>query len=469
MGKIISSYVFPHPPIIVPEVGKGGELDALQTVNAANKAASDIYNEKPTTIIITTPHGACFADYIYIPIETNLQGDLSRFGATEVKLKYQNNVELVNRIVVNAKEKGIYSGDLEESLKKKYRVSGELDHGTLVPLYFVSKKLEGFKIVNISIASLPLRELYTFGKCIQKAVEESDERVVFIASGDLSHRLSDESSYGYHPRGKEFDDLFIHTVKNMEIENLLQIDEEFSQSAGECGLRSFVIMFGAVDGFDLKPEIYSYEGPFGIGYAVARIEVGERNESREVLKSLKKKDLKRIQEVRKMEDPYVKLARKALETYVKEDRVIDIPEGTPQEILKARAGTFVSIKKHGELRGCIGTIGPARKNIAEEIIYNAISSGTQDPRFFPIEPDELDDLVYSVDILKEAEPIESMEELDVDKFGVIVRSGRKSGLLLPNLEGIDSPDKQVSIALQKAGIRADENYEMERFEVVRHK
>ena len=173
--------------------------------------------------------------------------------------------------------------------------------------------------------------------------------------------------------------------------------------------------------------------------------------------------------IRNSEDQYVKLARSALEAYVADKKTLKIPEGLPKEILEGKAGTFVSIKKHGQLRGCIGTTSPTRANIAEEIIYNAISSGTRDPRFNPIEKNELEELVYSVDILKEAEPITDISELDVLKYGVIVRSGFRTGLLLPNLEGVDTPEQQVSISLQKAGIKPDEKYSMERFEVIRHK
>lgn len=125
--------------------------------------------------------------------------------------------------------------------------------------------------------------------------------------------------------------------------------------------------------------------------------------------------------------------------------------------------------KDGELRGCIGTVYPLKNNIAEEIIRNAVSAGTEDPRFYPVEIDELDDIVYSVDVLTKPEPVKSKDDLDVKKYGVIVRSGYKSGLLLPDLEGVDTVDQQISIALRKAGIAPNEKYTIERFEVVRHK
>ena len=136
--------------------------------------------------------------------------------------------------------------------------------------------------------------------------------------------------------------------------------------------------------------------------------------------------------------------------------------------MSRRAGTFVTLKKFGQLRGCIGTISPTAANIAEEIIQNAISAAVRDPRFPPVTASELKDLVYSVDVLGDTENIESPDQLDVKKYGVIVSSGHKRGLLLPNLDGIDNVEEQISIAMQKAGIRKGEKTSLQRFEVVRH-
>lgn len=469
MGRILSSYIFPHPPIIVPEVGRGGESGAMDTIKAAKKAAEEIKKDKPTTIIVTTPHGPVFQDFIYISPSQRLKGNLGRFGGGDVKLEFENNTALVSKIVNHARNEGILSGGLEPDLIRKYKVSTELDHGAMVPLYFIDKEYKEFKLIHISIAGLPFLELYKFGMCISRAVEESDEQVVFVASGDLSHRLTADAPYGFNESGRKFDELFISSLKRLDIERLLEVDEDFCESAGECGLRSFLMMFGAADGYELRPEVYSYEGPFGVGYSVAKIQTGDRNENRQLFKKIEGSHMQKLIEIRNNEDPYVRLARKALETYVKEGRVIEEARDLPEEMLKERAGTFVSIKKQGQLRGCIGTTEPTKKNIAQEIIQNAISSGTQDPRFDFIEEDELEKLVYSVDVLKESEPISSIDELDVIKYGIIIRSGRKSGLLLPNLEGVYTPEKQVSITLQKAGIKPDEDYSIERFEVVRHK
>ena len=137
-------------------------------------------------------------------------------------------------------------------------------------------------------------------------------------------------------------------------------------------------------------------------------------------------------------------------------------------MLKTRAGAFVSIHKHGKLRGCIGTIAPTADNVAQEIIHNAISAATKDPRFDPITEDELKWLEINVDVLGKPEKISSIKELDVKRYGVIVSSGYKRGLLLPDLDGVDTPEEQVAIAMKKGGIRESDHYTLERFEVVRH-
>jgi len=168
-------------------------------------------------------------------------------------------------------------------------------------------------------------------------------------------------------------------------------------------------------------------------------------------------------------DEYVKLAKYSVENYVKTRRMAKLYDNIPEEMLSQQAGVFVSLKKNGNLRGCIGTIGPTQDSIAEEILEIAVTAAVGDLRFEPVRESELEELVYSVDVLSPPEPVESKELLDQNIYGVIVTSGSKRGLLLPNLEGVDSVDDQISIALRKAGIRPDEDYDLQRFKVVRHK
>lgn len=166
--------------------------------------------------------------------------------------------------------------------------------------------------------------------------------------------------------------------------------------------------------------------------------------------------------------PLVKLAKETISKYVT-GREILAPPAEPSPEMKDKAGVFVSLKMHGELRGCIGTFSPTTENVAKEIIQNAISAATQDPRFPPVEPSELDEIVYSVDVLSAPEKVKSMDELDVKKYGVIVKRGNRRGLLLPDLEGVDTVEEQLDIACMKAGIAKGEDIEIYRFEVKRYK
>jgi AmmeMemoRadiSam system protein A len=304
---------------------------------------------------------------------------------------------------------------------------------------------------------------------VQQAVEESDKNVVIIASGDLSHKLTPDSPNGYTPLGKEFDEKLLDLLSKSDVEGIVRMDKRFIEEAAECGMRSIIAMLGALDGYEFSANVLSHEGPFGVGYGVVAVEAGNRSKGRELLDSIKAKHFADMKRIRDGEDPYVALARQTVETYIRQGKVIKPGKDLPDEMFTKKAGVFVSIHKNGELRGCIGTISPVYENVASEIIHNAISASTRDPRFEPIEENELDVLEYSVDVLNPAEPVDSIEELDPKRYGVIVRRGYRSGLLLPDLEGVDTPQQQLSIALQKAGIRPDEPYTIERFTVERHK
>ena len=165
--------------------------------------------------------------------------------------------------------------------------------------------------------------------------------------------------------------------------------------------------------------------------------------------------------------PFVELARKTIAHYVQKGKTIDPPQELTAEMQK-RAGVFVSLHKHGALRGCIGTLEPTCSNAAQEVIQNAISSATRDPRFPPVQASELDDLEISVDVLSTPELIDSIAELDPKRYGVIVQSGWRRGVLLPDLEGVDTAEYQVEIARRKAGIGAHEAVQLYRFEVKRY-
>ncbi|MDI9493878.1 MAG: AmmeMemoRadiSam system protein A [Bacillota bacterium] len=460
--SIVAAYIVPHPPLIVPEVGRGQERRIQKTVDSYHRVAKEIGELKPETVVVITPHSVMYQDYIHISPGAGSSGDLRGFGAYGSGIKVDYDSELVSHIEKLAGEKGLAAGTLGERDKK-------LDHGAIVPLYFIEQYSDDYKVVRISISGFTLIEHYRFGKCIQEAVKQLNRRTVIVASGDLSHRLKDDGPYDYAEEGPIFDEQVTKAMAEGDFLAFLKFKESFTEAAGECGLRGFVIMAGALDGMTVNSELLSYEGPFGVGYAVAAFHPTGTDEARRIDVLYEEEEKEERERIRAGEDDYVSLARLSLESYVRNRRYIDRPPGLPKELTKQKAGVFVTLKKHDRLRGCIGTISPVEECIADEIIRNAVSAGTGDPRFDPVTEDELDELVYSVDVLSDPEPIDSIDELDVERYGVIVSKGSRRGLLLPNIEGVTTPQQQVEIALKKAGILPRENYKLERFEVVRHK
>jgi AmmeMemoRadiSam system protein A len=228
------------------------------------------------------------------------------------------------------------------------------------------------------------------------------------------------------------------------------------------------MMAGALDGQSVEAKRLSHEDVTGVGYGICCFRPTGEDDNRRVLELRRKEQERTYRELRAACDPWVRLAWQSVESYVCRRKVIGVPDGLPEELIKTRAGAFVSIHKQGRLRGCIGTIAPTQENLAEEIIRNAVSASTRDPRFAPIRPEELSRLEISVDVLGAPEDIASEAELDVKRYGVIVTRGARRGLLLPDLDGVDTVEQQVSIARQKAGIGPGEKVSLQRFEVVRH-
>lgn len=460
--SIKAAYIVPHPPLIVPQVGRGQEKQIQHTIDAYHQVAREIAAHKPETIIILSPHSTSYQDYIHISPGKEASGDFRRFGAGQPTFSVQYDQELVRGLEERAELYGIPAGTLGET-------DGQLDHGTLVPLFFINQYVKEYQVVRISVSGLSVMDHYHFGICIKETAELINRDIVLVASGDLSHRLKDEGPYDYAKEGPLFDQRITEAMAKGDFLDFLRMEEGFCEAAGECGHRSFLMMAGALDGMAVESTLLSYEGPFGVGYAVASFHTTGPDDTRHFdLTFLEEQEIA-LGKIKEKEDLYVKLARASLETYVNTRRTINQPDELPLELTNQQAGVFVSLKKDGQLRGCIGTIAPTEDCIAGEIIKNAISAGVGDPRFDPVRPEELPLLVYSVDILSEPEPITSKDELDVIQYGVIVSKGRKRGLLLPNLEGITTVEQQVSIALQKAGIPEDAEYKMERFLVVRHK
>lgn len=458
---IVAAYMVPHPPMIVPQVGRGSEKQITKTIRAYEAVAAGIAGIRPETIIVTSPHAVLYADYFHISPGEDATGDFGSFRAPEVRFAEKYDTELVKAICALAKEKDFPAGTLGERDRR-------LDHGTMVPLYFIEQQYTGFRLVRVGLSGLSHAEHYEFGQIIRQAVEQTGRKAVLIASGDLSHKLQEYGPYGFAKEGPEYDRRIMDAAGRAAFGEMLTFEESFLDKAAECGHRSFLIMAGALDGMNVEAKVYTHEDVTGVGYGICSFRPTEPNGERRFLERYRAEQEEKLRQRREREDPYVRLARETVESWVLDRKTPGVPDWATAEMKQNRAGVFVSIHKDGKLRGCIGTFLPTRECIAKEIISNAVSASTRDPRFDPIGPEELKWLEINVDVLSTPEPIGGKEELDVKRYGVIVSSGSRRGLLLPDLDGVDTVDEQVDIARRKAGIREQDPITLERFEVVRH-
>ena len=418
LSLVYTAFV-PHPPVLIPEIGRGQETICQQTINAYQNLVQRIVKAKTETLVLISPHAPLLEDGITLLINKLVQGDFAVFGVPSLSFSFPNDEELVNK--------------LSEELPSLVTREGKLDHGALVPLYFLYQ--EGWR-GNVILLSMPLRRTDEYGRLIGEVLRKVEKRCALVASGDLSHRLREDGPYGFDQAGPLFDQAIVDGLKG-DLQKIASIDSTIIEEAGECGYRSLRLALATQEA---TPEVLSYEGPFGVGYLVA--------------------DLYHASAL-------VNWARYCLTQYLLGNKLEDLSLPIEPEF-QVSCGCFVTLKLNGELRGCIGTTQAWQRNLALEIQHNAIAAGTEDQRFWPVTKEELSALRLSVDVLGDLEKIQSIEELDPWRYGVVVRARGKTGLLLPHLEGVNTVTEQIEIAKQKAGLQAEEAVELWRFEVVRH-
>ena len=466
MENILRYYLMPHPPLIIPSVGKGQEKAIQKTIDSCNKIGEEIGELKPETVVIISPHGTMFSDALAISNENHIKGDFSQFRDFDTYIEGVIDQEFNEELINICKKESIPAAGIDSNILRRYNRQYELDHGAMIPMYFINKYYKDYKIVHVTYTALSDIELYKFGMAIRESAKNLNRKSVFIASGDLSHRLSKDGPYEYSPEGSKFDSILLENLEKGDVLSVFNLDKYMVECAGECGLRSIFIMLGAMEGEEVKGKLLSYEGPFGVGYGVMSFNNELTNSSKlEALINMKKENLNRkISNA----NPYVRIARESLNHYYSSGHLMAKPSGLPKELGEDKGGVFVSLKKFGDLRGCIGTFLPTTDSIAEEIIRNSVEAAIHDPRFPKVTEDELVDLDISVDVLERPHKA-TKDELNPKIYGVIVIQGHKKGLLLPDLEGVDTVDYQLQIACQKAGINPDEEYDIERFRVTRYK
>ena len=448
---LVFSGIAPHPPIMVPEVGRESIAAVRHSIEAMARLTERLIASGAESVVLISPHAPLEIDSFVAYEGPRVYGDFANFHSPETSVSAPVDKELLATITVTA-------------ACENYRVSTlpdtNLDHGIAVPLYFLLRNGWQGKVIALGYSFLSNEDHIRFGRCIKKAADTLGRPVGFIASGDLSHRLAPHAPAGFNPNAHMFDERVVAALRANDPQGIVEIDFNLRKLAGECGFRSMLVAIGASTGLPLACDVMSYEAPFGVGYLVAQL-IGKSQ--RDALPGDLSGNL-----AGDSPGDLPRLAREAVEAFIHSGEILQPPQAAG-ELLSARAPCFVSLKTlGGELRGCIGTIEPAKESLAQEIIANAISAAMNDPRFDPVTEKELASLRYSVDVLRPAEET-VFDALDPAVFGVIVEdeANARRGLLLPDIPGVETAEQQVEIASRKAGIPRGTPVKLWRFKVDR--
>lgn len=427
MSGFVAGALTAHPPVLLPEVG-GDQSQRVQATAAAMRELDRILASISAALaIVVSPHSPSSMTSLPVRRAARAAGNLARFRAPQVRVEADVDLDLAASLVDDGRRAGFDLTWAEDS---------ELDHGVVVPLSLLPRTMSKKQCVFLGVSGWPLHRFIEFGAWLQQWLH--DRAAILIASGDLSHRLTPDAPYGFRPAGPAFDRVVIDALRRHDWQQIEGLEPDLVEEAGECGLRPLGILLGAARAAGLTSEVLSYEGPFGVGYPVVAFTA-----SRVGLD---------IQD----------LGRRAIETYLRSRQLIDPPEPIPLE-WQAPSAAFVTLRKHGEMRGCVGSTRPTEATAAHELIRYAIASAVRDPRFDPVRLDEVPLLTLRVQLLDPAELVTDISRLDPTSYGIIVRSGDRQGLLLPGIEEIVTPQQQLKAACRKAGINPHAPLQLQRF------
>ena len=258
----------PHPPLAIPDIGQDNLKEVSDTIDSLKELGKEIVESDPELLITISPHGTVMRESISIIDEDVVRGDFREFGFSDISFKRKVDTRFIDILKKNATKEGFHTISLKD------RDGTRLDHGVLVPLYYLEQAgLRDIPIVPINMAFWDYPELYDFGKIINQTIEEEDIKAVVVASGDLSHRLKPGAPAGYDENAEEFDKEFVNFIDENKLDQIKDIDKGLIHRAGECGHRPMVILSGILSEHKVKTDLKSYEGPFGVGYAVASFKV----------------------------------------------------------------------------------------------------------------------------------------------------------------------------------------------------
>ena len=445
---IVFAGLMPHAPVLVPGVGGDRIADVAATVRAMATVAQRAVATQPETLVLVSPHSPRRPGAFGLWRTPQLRGSLARFGSPDDRVDLPLDRTFADKLETEAAHRGVRIWHIADK---------SLDHGAVVPLcYLVAAGWKGPTVI-LSLNYPGESGLEELGQAISAAAQERHRRTAIIASGDMSHRLTPEAPSGFHPDGRRFDEALIALLRQGAYREIAQIDSALEEAAAEDAADSARIAVTAAGYRTEGHEVLSYEGPFGVGYGVAVLFESEGLQP--AVPAPAKPDEKILSHCADL--PVV--ARRAVEAAL--GMAPKTPPFQAAGELTGRHGVFVTLRTaKGKLRGCIGSLAPTEKDLAEETWRLAVAAASHDYRFQPVVAAELPQMHFSVTVLGELEPVPSPDELNPAVYGVVVTAadGRK-GVLLPDIEGIDSVTEQIAIARDKAGIGSDEPVELQRF------
>ena len=433
MPGIVAGALVAHPPILLAEVGGVQSERVRATADALHQLDGMLSMVDADLAVVISPHSPSSMTSLPVRRGANAGGNLARFRAPHIQVAAQVDVVLADALIADGRRAGFSLIWAEET---------ELDHGVVVPLHSLPRTMANKRCIFLGVSGWPLQRFIEFGGWLHGRLR--DRAAILIASGDLSHRLTADAPYGYRPEGPVFDRLVIDALRDRDWKRIEGLNPDLIEEAGECGLRPLGILLGAAQAAGLSSQVLSYEGPFGVGYPVVAF-------TRPTVAGAAPKSGLDIQA----------LGRRAIDTYLRTRRLIEPPQPIPLE-LEAPSAAFVSLYKNGELRGCVGSVQPTEATAAHELIRYAVASAVRDPRFDPVRLDEVSALRIKVQLLDPSEATD-ISGLNPHTHGIIVRRGDRQALLLPGIEGIDTPEQQLRAACEKAGINRNAPLDLERF------
>jgi len=451
-GQVIIAVLMPHAPVLVPAVGGKHGNQAGASVSAMAEAARRVVRAKPETVVLISPHTPRRRGAFAIWAGGRLSGSLAQFGAPETAVDLPGDEPLAATI---AEEAGSRSVDVW------WLRDAQLDHGAVVPLWHLADAGWRGPTVLIGLNYPGEPGLVELGEAIADASQRAGRCVAVVASGDMSHRLQPGAPAGFHPRAKEFDCAFIECLRAGDYRKLPDFDSELLDLAAEDALDSTLVAASAVNWNATGHEVLSYEGPFGVGYGVAILHQPASESASASIHGTGAHE----SDVTETGKALLRVARRSIEAAFRGDT--KEPAIVAEGILGERRGVFVTIRgPRRELRGCVGTLIPRFVNTAEETWHVARDAAFRDGRFVPVGAHELGQLLFEVSVVLPLEEVASTAELDPRRYGVVIATeDGRSGVLLPDVKGVETVEQQLTLARHKGGIGEFEPVRIQRFAV----